>query len=199
MLIQNNCNIVEIPKLYFKESIHWHEWLIENYNTTSGAYLIFYKLELKKPTMRWEDAVKVALCFGWIDSTIKKLDENRFIRKFTPRKEKSNWSELNKKRAAKLIRNKRMTKIGLVKIEIAKENGQWDKPDRPDIKFEIPKEFQLALDKNKKAKIYFNTLTQSYQKQYIGWIVTAKQKKTKEKRIGESIILLAKGEKLGLK
>jgi uncharacterized protein YdeI (YjbR/CyaY-like superfamily) len=149
--------------------------------------------------MQYEPSVEEALCFGWIDSTIKKLDEIRFVRKFTPRKDISNWSDLNKKRAAKLIKNKKMTKIGLAKINMAKKNGEWNKPDRSDIKFEIPKEFQLALDKNKNAKNYYNTLTQSYQKQYIGWIVTAKQQKTTDKRITESILLLSNGEKLGMK
>lgn len=186
-------------QLYFKTNAEWRAWLKINYNKEKEVWLIYFKKESGEPSMKYEPSVEEALCFGWIDSTIKKLDENRFIRKFTPRKKKSNWSELNKKRAVKLITNKRMTKIGLSKIEIAKKNGEWNKPDRPEITSGIPKKFQLALDKNKKAKNFYNTLSQSYQKKYIGWIVMAKQQKTIDKRIAESIQLLNKGEKLGMK
>ena len=92
-----------------------------------------------------------------------------------------------------------MTDIGLAKIEAAKQNGQWDKPDRPDISFDIPEEFKKALEKNSVAKEYFEQLAPTYRKQFIGWMVVAKRPETKEKRINGSIKLLAKGQKLGLK
>jgi uncharacterized protein YdeI (YjbR/CyaY-like superfamily) len=188
-----------MKQIYFKTSGEWREWLINNHNKEIEVWLIFYKKVYGKPSINYESAVEEALCFGWIDSIIKKIDDQRYVRKFTPRKDNSNWSVSNKKRVVNLIKNKRMTEIGLAKIEAAKKKGQWTKSDRPNIKFVMPEEFKSALDKNKKAKIFFNQLAPTHQKQFIGWIFVAKQKITKDKRIKESIALLAKGQKLGLK
>ncbi len=188
-----------MKQLYFKTSQEWREWLANNNDKETEIWLIFFKKDTGKPSMEYESSVEEALCFGWIDSIIKKIDESKYARKFTPRKDNSNWSEANKKRVERLINNQRMTDIGLVKIETAKQNGQWDKPDRPDISFDIPEEFKKALDKNNEAKEYFEQLALTYRKQFIGWIVVTKRPETKEKRINESIKLLAKGQKLGLK
>jgi uncharacterized protein YdeI (YjbR/CyaY-like superfamily) len=188
-----------MKQLYFKTSQKWREWLANNNDKETEIWLIFFKKNTGKPSMEYESSVEEALCFGWIDSIIKKIDESKYARKFTPRKDNSNWSEVNKKRVDRLIKNRRMTDIGLAKIEAAKQNGQWDKPGRPDISFEIPEELKKALDKNSVAKEYFEQLAPTYQKQFMGWIVIAKRPETKEKRINESIKLLAKGQKLGLK
>ncbi|UCE08612.1 MAG: YdeI/OmpD-associated family protein [bacterium] len=188
-----------MKRVHFKTSDEWREWLKSNHDKENEMWLIFFKKETGEPSIEYEAAVEEALCFGWIDSIIKKIDEKRYVRKFTPRKDSSKWSELNKNRIAKLIKNNRMTEVGLVKIETAKRNGLWDKPDRPNIQFDIPKEFQSALNKNQKAKENFNQLAPTYQKQYIGWIVIAKRQETRERRIKESIDLLEKGQKLGLK
>ncbi len=188
-----------MKQLYLKTAYEWREWLHNNHDKETEVWLIFFKKETGEPSIEYESAVEEALCFGWIDSIIKKIDDEKYARKFTPRKDSSKWSELNKKRVARLIENNRMTEIGMAKIESAKSNGQWDKPDRPNIQFEIPKEFQVALDQNRKAKENYEQLAPTYQKQYIGWIVVAKRQETKEKRIKESIELLEKGKKLGLK
>ncbi|MDQ7816401.1 MAG: YdeI/OmpD-associated family protein [Melioribacteraceae bacterium] len=185
--------------LYFRTSSVWHNWLKKNHNRSDGVWLVFCNIKSGKPTIPYESAVEEALCYGWIDSIVKKIDEERFMRKFTPRKDKSVWSPLNKKRATKLIAEKRMTAAGRVKIEIAKRNGQWVKESRANIDFTIPEEFRSALNHNKKAKQGFSKLAPTYQKQFIGWIFMAKQKTTKERRIRESIALLAEGKKLGLK
>jgi len=146
-----------------------------------------------------EESIEEALCFGWIDSIIRKIDEQSHARKFTPRNDDSKWSDVNKKRVEKLTLEKRMTSAGRAKIEIAKQNGQWDKPDQPRIQFEMPAEFQAALEQHPNAKKFFNTLTKTDRKQYITWITTAKRPETREKRIIESIELLEKGQKLGLR
>jgi uncharacterized protein YdeI (YjbR/CyaY-like superfamily) len=188
-----------MKQLYFKTAAEWREWLKKNYDKETELWLEFFNKESGAPTIDYESAVEEALCFGWIDSIVKNLDDKKYVRKFTPRHDISKWSELNKNRAERLIKNKRMTKIGLKKIETAKLNGCWYKSDRPDINLDIPDELQSALDKNEKAKTNFNQLTPTYQMQYIGWITMAKQLNTKEKRISESITRLEKGEKLGLK
>ncbi len=186
-------------QVYFKTSAEWREWLKNNHNKTNEVWLIFFKKATGKPSIEYEAAVEEALCFGWIDSLIKRIDNEKYIRKFTPRKDNSKWSESNKRRVEKLIKENRMTAIGLEKIEIAKHTGQWDKPDRPDIQFDLSQEFQRALAQNKKARDNFERLAPTYQKQYIGWVAVAKRQKTKEKRIKESLELLEKGQKLGLK
>jgi len=188
-----------MKRLYFKSPREWRTWLASNHDQETGIWLIFFKKESGKPSLDYESAVEEALCFGWIDSIIKKIDESKYARKFTPRKETSKWSETNKRRVARLIKNKRMTKIGLAKIEAAKKNGQWDKPDRPDISFEVPAEFKQALNKNRRAKDFFEQLSPSYRKQFIGWIVVARRPETRKKRIKESVEILAKGQKLGMK
>ncbi|MHA7057662.1 YdeI/OmpD-associated family protein [Aquimarina sp. M1] len=101
------------PELYFKNDIEWRNWLRDHHNTSDGVYLIFYKVESTQPSMRWEEAVKVALCYGWIDSTVKKLDEERRKQYFCPRKPKSVWSKVNKTYITNLIKNDLMHDSGL--------------------------------------------------------------------------------------
>lgn len=187
-----------MKKLYVKNSGEWREWLKNNYDGESEVWLVFYKGG-KQPTIDYESAVEEALCYGWIDSIIKKIDDEKYVRKFTPRKDVSKWSESNKKRIARLIKSNRITTIGLAKVNRAKKNGCWYKSDIPDISSEILQEFQSALNKNGKAKETFKKLAPSYQKQFAGWISSAKQEATREKRIRESIELLEKGCKLGMK
>ncbi len=184
---------------HFKNRKKWREWLSQNHSTENGIWMIFYKKTINKPTVSYEESVEEALCFGWIDSIIKKMDEERYLRKFTPRNDKSVWSSLNKKRIEKVIHEGRMTEAGLAKIRTAKENGQWDKPDRSYPALTISPEFSEALKKNPHAKETFEKLAPTYQKQYNGWINAAKQSETRQKRIQESISLLEKGERLGLR
>ena len=188
-----------IRQLYVADREQWRDWLSENHSKEAGIWLVFYKKETSKPTIAYEAAVEEALCFGWIDSIIKKIDAEKYARKFTPRSDKSKWSQLNKKRANKMIKKGRMTEVGLAKIKSAKKKELWDKDDRPRISLDIPPEFAKALARNKKAKENFDKLAPSYRKHYIGWITVAKRPETKKRRIEESIALLEKGQKLGLK
>lgn len=161
---------------------------------------MFYKKHSSTPSLQYDEAVEEALCVGWIDSIIKKRDDDSYTRKVTPRKSDSRWSQLNKKRVEKLIRQGLMYESGLAKVTEAKKSGVWDKSaDRPKISFEIPSEFKKALAKSNKAKTFFDQLAPSYQKQFIGWINVAKRQKTKERRDDESIALLQQGKRLGLK
>lgn len=188
-----------MKQLYVTDRDKWREWLSENHAAEAGIWLIFYKKETSMPTIAYEAAVEEAICFGWIDSIIKKIDAAKYARKFTPRTDKSKWSPLNKKRANKMIKEGRMTEVGLAKIKAAKKTGLWDKDARPQISFDIPPEFAKALARNKKAKESFDKLAPSYRKYYIGWIAMAKRPETKKRRIHESIALLEQGKKLGLK
>jgi len=188
-----------IRQLYVADRDKWRQWLSENHATKAGIWLVFYKKETSKPNIEYESAVEEAICFGWIDSIIKKIDAAKYARKFTPRSDKSKWSQLNKRRANKMIEQGRMTEVGLVKIKAAKKTGLWDKDDWPRISFDIPPEFAKALARNKKANESFDKLAPTYRKHYIAWISVAKRPETKMRRIEESITLLEKGQKLGLK
>jgi len=188
-----------MKQVYVKTRKEWREWLNKNHNKSSGIWLVFYKKHTGKSTLEYDEAVEEALCFGWIDSIIKKIDDEKYLRKLTPRKSDSRWSELNKKRITKLKNQGLMTEAGIAKVEEAKASGVWNKPDRSQISIDIPKELESALAKNKKARSFFDQLAPSYQKQYIGWITVAKRQETKERRLRESIALLEQGEKLGMK
>lgn len=178
----------DIPELYFKTDVEWRKWLHENHSTTKGIYLIFYKVENKEASMRWEEAVKVALCYGWIDSTVKSLGNGKRRQYFTPRKPKSVWSALNKRYIIELTANNLMHKSGLKIIKIAKQNGSWTALD--DVENEvIPKELQQAFNKNKVAFTNYKNFAPSYRKGYLYWLNAAKREATREKRIAEIIRL----------
>ena len=115
----------DLKKIYVSTREDWRAWLEENHDREKEIWLIYYKKPSGKPRVAYDDAVEEALCFGWIDSTIRKLDEDRYMQKFTPRNPGSVWSELNKRRVEKMIREGRMTQAGLSKIEAAKKSGEW--------------------------------------------------------------------------
>jgi uncharacterized protein YdeI (YjbR/CyaY-like superfamily) len=188
-----------MKKLYLDNSEDWRRWLSRSHDKETEIWLVFYKKGSGKPTIEYEQAVEEALCFGWIDSIIRKIDYVSYAYKFTPRKKNSFWSTSNKRRVKKLLDEGKMTDIGLAKIEAAKKSGWWDKNDRPNVSLDIPPEFEQALSKNIKAREYFDKLSPGYRKQYILWIAVAKRNETKQRRIEESIALLERGEKLGLK
>ena len=177
----------------------WREWLEKNYTTEQEAWLIYYKKHTGKPIIPYDEAVEEAICFGWIDSIIKRIDDEKYARKFTPRTENSRWSELNKKRAKKMIAAGKMTEAGLQKIEEAKRNGIWSQTSTQRKHFELSPEFENILKSNKKAWYNFNNLAPSYKKNYIGWVMSAKREETIKKRFKEVLRYLEQNKKLGLK
>jgi uncharacterized protein YdeI (YjbR/CyaY-like superfamily) len=176
------------PQLYFKNHTEWRSWLAENHAAFTGVYLIFYKVENKEESMRWEEAVKVALCYGWIDSTVKSLGNGKRQQYFSPRNPKSVWSALNKKYLKQLFADDLMQPSGIATIEIAKQNGSWTVLDDVE-NLVIPEILQLAFDKNPSAFSNYQNFAPSYRKSYLYWIKQAKREATKEKRIEEIIRL----------
>lgn len=180
--------MIQKEELYFKTDIEWRKWLSKNHNLSTGIYLIFYKVENEETSMRWEEAVKVALCFGWIDSTVKSLGNGKRKQYFCPRNEKSVWSALNKKYIKDLIAANLMHKSGLEIIKIGKKNGSWSALDEVE-KGIIPQNLQLEFDKNKTAFANYLGFAPSYRKSYLYWLNQAKRETTREKRIAEIIEL----------
>lgn len=178
----------------------WREWLSENHDKENEVWLVYYKKGTGKSSIEYGASVEEALCFGWVDSLIKRLDEERYVRKFTPRRAGSKWSASNKKRVEKMLKTGLMTEHGMQKVEAALQDGSWDEPDqRLELTFAVLPEFEQALNQNVKARQNFESLSAAHQKQYLGWIEVAKRPETRERRIAESIRLLEEGKKLGLK
>lgn len=185
---------MKIPELYFHRDVEWYDWLLKNHDKHKGVYLIFYKLELNIPTMRWEEAVKVALCFGWIDSTVKSLGNGKRRQYFCPRNPKSNWSALNKKYIAELEKENLIHPSGWQSINIAKENGMWTFMDDVE-NLIVPDDLKKAFNKNPRAVEFYNNLASGYKKSYLSWIKQAKRHETRAKRITKIIELCNNNKK----
>lgn len=189
-----------MKSIHITTRAEWRQWLAGNHDKEpNGIWLIFRKRKTGSPSLDYEDAVEEALCFGWIDSIIRRIDEETYCRKFTPRKDNSVWSNTNRARVARLVREGRMTGFGLAKITAAKRLGNWGIKASPTINFNMPPELADALARNAKAKTFFDKLAPTYRKHFIGWITFAKRSETRAKRLAESLALLERGEKLGLK
>lgn len=173
---------------YFKNAAEWRKWLDKNHDSSKGVELIFYKVGSESESMRWEEAVQVALCYGWIDSTVKRLDEEKRKQLFTPRKEKSVWSKLNKSHIEKLTASKLMHESGLKKIEIAKKNGSWTSLDHVE-ELILPDDLQKAFNSNKKAFENYTNFKFTYRKSFLYWLNQAKREETRKARIAEIIKL----------
>lgn len=180
--------------LYFKNAKEWREWLHENHNTCKGINLIFYRVTSEFESMRWEEAVQVAICYGWIDSTVRKLDEERRTQMFTPRKDKSVWSKLNKTYIEKLLKDNLIHESGLKKIETAKKNGSWESLDAVE-NLEIPSDLEKAFQQNPIAFNNYLKFSPSYRKSYLYWLNQAKRDETRNIRITEIISLCEKNIK----
>ncbi len=172
--------------LYFKNDTEWRDWLHENHDSSSGIELIFYRVDSSFESMRWEEAVKVAICYGWIDSTVRKIDDQRRKQTFTPRKDKSVWSKLNKTYIEQLLMSNLIHESGLKKIEIAKKNGSWQTLDSVE-NLEIPSDLKLAFELNTVAFENYKDFSPSYRKSYLYWLNQAKRQQTRDLRINEII------------
>lgn len=174
--------------LYFKNSQEWRLWLHENHNSCKGVYLLFYKVSSTNESMRWEEAVQVAICYGWIDSTVRKIDDEKRKQLFTPRKDKSVWSKLNKSYIEKLLQENLIHESGLQKIEIAKKNGSWHSLDAVE-SLSIPADLEKAFQENDAAYSNYTNFSPSYRKSYLYWLNQAKREGTRTARISEIIRL----------
>ena len=172
----------------------WREWLQEHHDAKHEVWLVFHKRHTGVTTIGYDDAVEEALCFGWIDSIVRRLDDDLYARKFTPRKANSRWSTINRRRYADLESRGLLAAPGLKRPPTSRSG---DAP-RPSVS-ELPPYIEETLKTNPHAWQFFEQLAPSYRRAYIGWIDSAKRLDTKEKRLREALGLLAAGKKLGLK
>jgi len=171
----------------------WRAWLAEHHDNQSEIWLVYNKRGSGRPRVLYDEAVEEALCFGWIDGIAKPIDQNRYAQRFTPRREKSEWSALNRRRFAQLVKEGRMTPAGLAR------QPKGSAPSRRRATDAVPADIRKALAKNRAAKRFFDELAPSYRRLYVHWIDSAKKEETRARRLREAISLLAQERKLGLK
>jgi len=164
----------------------WREWLEENHLNESAVWLIYYKKSSQLTTITWSEAVDEALCFGWIDSTARPLDADRYMQFFTKRKPGGGWSKINKEKIRKLTEEGRMSQAGLDAIAAAKENGSWTLLDEVE-ELVVPDDLANALAENAVALSFFQKLSKSDKRHLLYWVSSAKRDDTRRKRIGEIV------------
>jgi uncharacterized protein YdeI (YjbR/CyaY-like superfamily) len=172
----------------------WRKWLGEHHDSDSEIWLIFHKRHTGVRALTYDDAIEEALCYGWIDSIVRRLDDARYARKFTPRKADSKWSTANRRRYADLELRGLLAAPGLNRAP----TGRSGDAPRPSLS-EVPSYIDQALRANPRAWICFEQLAPSHRRAYIGWIDSAKREQTKARRLREALGLLASGKQLGLK
>ena len=186
-----------MEKHLFTNREQWRQWLKEHHESESEVWLIYYKKHTGKQSILYKEAVKEALCFGWIDSKVRRIDDEKYMQRYTPRKNDSNWSKSNKKRVKDLIAAGLMTQAGLEKIEIAKLNGSWNRLDEIETDIVVPDDLIAALAENPIAVEIFESFAPSHKKQYLWWLKSAKRAETREKRIREIVSRSAENIKPG--
>jgi uncharacterized protein YdeI (YjbR/CyaY-like superfamily) len=176
----------------------WRAWLAQNHATAKEICLIFYKRHTGKPGLTYVEALEEALCFGWIDGIVRRIDDQQHTIRFSPRRKNSIWSQQNKKRVGRLIQEGRMTEAGLAKVKEAKANGQWAKTAVREDTTLVPPKLTAALAENAEARRSFEKLAPCYRKQFLYWIGSAKRDETRQKRVTEAVRLLACNKRLGM-
>jgi len=171
----------------FKTRAAWRAWLAANHDRKSEIWLIFFKKASGKKGIAYEEALEEALCYGWIDSLLRKIDDERREIRFSPRKEKSIWSARNKATVERLTAEGRMTEFGLAKVEAAKRNGSWTSLDSIDIRLEVPLDLLDALGCKPGLREKFEALSKTRKKQYSFWVGSAKRPETRTKRVEEAV------------
>ncbi len=187
----------ELPTIPFESKKKWADWLARQHDKSAGVWLKLAKKGTGILSVTYEEALDVALCYGWIDGQKGSFDDKYWLQKFTPRKVKSIWSKINTEKVERLIASGEMKPSGLKAVEAAKQDGRWDAAYRSQKNITVPEDFQSALNKSKKAKAFFESLTSARRYSFLFRIETAKKAETREKRIRQFVEMLERGETFG--
>jgi uncharacterized protein YdeI (YjbR/CyaY-like superfamily) len=187
---QGAFEIIECPS-----TRDWERWLAKNHARADGVWLRFFKKHSQVASIDHAEALNAALCYGWIDGQIKKLDADSWLRKFTPRRPKSIWSKRNRELVERLMEAGKMTTAGLKEVQAAKADGRWDRAYDSPSKMTVPADFRKALSKNAEAKAFFASLNKANLYAITWRLQTAKKPETRRRRMQAIIEMLAKGEK----
>jgi uncharacterized protein YdeI (YjbR/CyaY-like superfamily) len=175
--------------LYFRDRQEWREWLEKNYDKASEAWLVFYKKHTGKTGIPYADAVEEALCFGWIDGPLRRIDGEKHMQRFCPRRKGSVWAESNIKRVRRMIRLGKMTKAGMEKFS-------WHEKTRVPGKIGMPGDLERALKSEGVAWKNFQSFPPSHRKHFLWWVVSSKRPETRKKRISELVKRAAENRRL---
>lgn len=179
-----------LEQVHPKTRSEWRRWLQRNHADARGVYLVTYKKATGKPRLEYADSVEEALCFGWVDSNSRTLDEERTALMFTPRNPKSAWSKTNKERIERLTKEGRMEEAGSRAVAVAKATGAWNALDSAEALI-VPADLGKALERNKRAKQHFDAFPPSAKKTILWWIESAKREETRQRRTSETVRLAA--------
>ena len=184
------------PIRAFRTRAAWEKWLESHHADEAGIWMKFAKKGTGVTTVTYAEALEVALCYGWIDAQVKRLDEVYYLQRFMPRRPRSRWSKINREAATRLIEAGRMQPSGLHQVERAKADGRWDAAYDSPRTAEVPDDLERALSRSKRAREAFATLNQSSRYTILFAIQEAKRPETRARRIDRFVAMLARGEKL---
>jgi uncharacterized protein YdeI (YjbR/CyaY-like superfamily) len=184
------------PIVAFASLAEWETWLDAEHARSDGVWIKFAKKGSGVPTVLYPEAVEAALCYGWIDSQMKSLDERFYIQKFTPRRTKSKWSRVNREKIEELTKQGRMKPAGLAEVELAKADGRWEAAYASPANVEVPEDLQQALDGSPKAAEFWAVLNKSNRYAIVYQLEDAKKAETRARRLNRFMEMLERGEKL---
>jgi uncharacterized protein YdeI (YjbR/CyaY-like superfamily) len=185
-----------VPIVLFASPDEWEAWLDEQHAASPGLWLRLAKKESGLQSVSYQEALDVALCYGWIDSQKKSYDEQSWLQKFTPRRARSIWSKVNREKVQRLIESGRMKAAGLKEVEAAQQDGRWAAAYDSQSNATVPDDFQAELDKHPEAHAFFSTLNSANRYAILFRIQTAKKAETRSRRIRQLVEMLARQEKL---
>jgi uncharacterized protein YdeI (YjbR/CyaY-like superfamily) len=185
-----------LPIIAFSDQQAWEDWLEEHHSDQPGVWVKLAKKGAPSVTVSFSEALESALCYGWIDGQSYRYDEQFYLQRFTPRKSRSKWSQINREKVTRLIEAGRMKPPGLAQIEAAKADGRWDDAYAPASTITVPEDFQQALDANPKAKAFFATLTGSPRYAFLYRLHHVKAPDKRAQRIADYIERLSQGRTL---
>jgi uncharacterized protein YdeI (YjbR/CyaY-like superfamily) len=188
----------EEKEYYFRNKKEWHMWLVKNYSTVDSIWIIFYKKHTGKPCLAYVDAVEEALCYGWIDGKIKRINEEYYVQRYTPRRLGSRWSKYNVERIEKLVKEGRMEPVGLKAFKEALEKPELIYDNKVSGEPLVPEDLMNAFNDNEKAYGNFMNFPQSARRIYIEWLNSAKKAETRPGRIEKIIKLAEQNRKPGM-
>lgn len=180
----------DLPVLTFKSAVDFEAWLEERHGTSKGIWLKFAKKGTGIESISRAEAVEVALCFGWIDGQTASLDDAYWLQRYTPRRPKSKWSQINREKAEALIAQGRMRPAGLKEVEAAKDDGRWDQAYASPKNMTVPEDLQEKLDENPRAQAFFATLDSRNRYAILYRIQDAKKPETRARRIEQFVAML---------
>lgn len=186
----------DLPIVEAGDQRAWRRWLTAHHASESGVWLKFAKKGSPTATVSYPEALEEALCFGWIDGQVRRFDEHFYLQRFTPRRPRSKWSQINREKATRLISEGRMQPAGLAQVEAAKADGRWEAAYPAQSQARVPEDFQRALEENPEAHAFFRTLTGSARYAFLYRLHDIRKPEVRTKRIAEYIQRLSAGRTL---